>query len=167
MATPGARRFSRRIWCEGDARNLEFVCECRATALARDFKEGEQFLELAFLDLSERAAVDARNARGAANNFAHHAAALHDADCAKSFMANTDVASGHDEVVDVPRVEAAVGQSVAIVAINTSSVNGDGYKGLFGKLGSMLLLRIVKVDGPSTRYATIGEIVLRDDIFLG
>ena len=112
---------------------------------------------------------------GLADDFAHHADGAHDADGTEGFVGDRDVAAGEEEVVDVLGVEQAVGQRVAVAAIDGVDLLAAGVgvaergardERIVGELLGVLLLGVVEVDVPGGGHAAVIEVAAGDDVFL-
>ena len=82
-------------------------------------------------------------------------------------MRHTDVATGHEQIFNVARIEAAVGHRITIGTIDSSVMNSKGNEWIFRKLFRVLLFGIMEINGPSARDAAVRVVSFGHDIVLG
>ncbi len=70
------------------------------------------------VDIPRRAALGHADRRRLADHLADHPTGAHHPDGAQRLVGDADAATGHEQVVDVARVEAAVGHRVAVLAVD-------------------------------------------------
>ena len=87
----------------------------RWLSFAKPSTFGHQFfqvLQMAFIDTA-RAAISTLADRSSHTYYlTHHACRAHHAHRAESYMRNRDIASGHEEIPDIARIEAAIGNCI-------------------------------------------------------
>ena len=82
-------------------------------------------------------------------------------------MRHADAAPRHEEVLDIARVEAAIGHGVTVTTIDSFAVHGLGNKWIVRIFLGVLFLGIMQIDTPGAGHATIREIFLRHDVLFG
>ena len=96
-----------------------------------------------------------------ADGVADDGAGEHDAGVRQREMGGRDVAAGHQQVGDVPRVEAAVGDRVGEAVVLVAARDADGGAAVEEAVG------VVVVHRPAAVGHAVGEELLRDDVVLG
>lgn len=116
-----------------------------------------RLLKMLGIGLARRALVESAQCGGAADTDAHHANGLHHANGAERIAVDADVAPRHEQVIDIARVKAAVGNGIADALIDTVTEDRFGDERMFWIRLAVAFLGNVKVDRPSRQHAAIGE----------
>ena len=106
---------------------------------------------MGFVNAARQTAVVPAHARGHAHHFAHHARGAHHARRAERDVRDGDVASRHEEVRHIPRVEAAVRDRIGIVAV----VRADRAERLAVVVLRVARHRVVEIDRPCRAARTV------------
>ena len=85
---------------------------------------------------------------GLAYYFAHHSTGFHNADWAQARLGDADIASGHEEVVDVSTIKATVRSPVETTVAVVLAAGVVGNKFIILKSLLVRFFREVKVDVP-------------------
>ena len=83
-----------------------------------------QFVQMSGVDVSRKSFVAGTQAGGKTHNLAHHSGGTHHAHGSQADVGYADVATSHEEVVYVARVEASVGHGIGVGL----SVGTDGFE---------------------------------------
>lgn len=81
-------------------------------------------------------------------------------------MRYADTSPRHKQIVDVARVETAIGNWVTILAINATIMYCDRDEWIVWVFDRILVLGIVQIDRPGAWDAAIGKFLLLDDVIL-
>ena len=77
-----------------------------------------------------------------ADDFSFHAASAHHASCSQCYMGDTDIASGHEKVFYIARIQASVRH---IVGLTEYLMVGIGLESATGKLSLIHRVGIMEV----------------------
>lgn len=114
LVTCGCRLWLRLAVCGPVAAEVVELVVLQAAPSHAFLHHGLQLVEVVGVDLARQRSVACADAGGHAHYLAHHARGAHHAHGAQSDVGDADVAARHEEVVDVARVEAAVGYGVGV-----------------------------------------------------
>ena len=125
-----------------------------------------KFAEMPLVNGARGGVVFRAQAGGHADDLAHGAAGAHHAHRAERIVGDADVAPGHEEVGDVARVEAAIGNPKRTVGHGCGKLDvvGDGDEGIPLEALVIFRIRAVQVIVPARGSASVGKlaVVLRD-----
>ena len=147
--------------------DLERRFEAGAAGAAGELEEAVELAPVFRIHLAGGGAALDGDGGGFADDFAHHADGFHDADGTEGLVGDADIAAGHEEILDVDRVEAAVGNRVAEIAVDAAVVLGDSDKGVVGEFGGVFFAREVEVDAPGAGDAAVGKLAFGDEVLVG
>ena len=124
-----------------------------------------EFIEVLFVDVPRVGVVLLAQARCPAEHFAHQPAGGHHADRAQCLVCYADIAAGHHQVGNVPRVEAAIGDRIGVFL--EAGEFGVGDERIPVPAGSVLGIGIMEVDRPGGGHAAVGELAAFQHVVLG
>ena len=137
-----------------------------ASGFARQLDQFDQVIQMIVVNIAWQTIIKNTNRRGLSHDFTHHAACLHHANGTQCFVCDADATTRHEKVVNVSTVETSIGNRIAVHAINSAVVDGDRNERVFGKLLRVLLLRIMQINRPSTRYESVRKVSFGNDVVL-
>ncbi len=127
----------------------------------------QQFLELVevlLIDAARHRVVFDAQVRRPSDDLAHQPASGHHADRAQRLLRDADVASGHEQVRHVPRVQDAVGDEIRRLE---AVVLGHRDERIVRCGLDVARVGHVQVDGPGGRHAGVGERTLGENVLAG
>ena len=81
-------------------------------------------------------------------------------------MGHADIAPRHEKVLNVARVETSVGDRITVRSIDPPIMLCDRDKWIVRKLFGVLLLRVMQINTPCTRYAAVWKLSLVHNVIL-
>ena len=115
--------------------------------------ESLQLVEMVGVDLARQGLMLGAETCGHTHDLAHHARGAHYAHCPQTDVCYADVAPSHEEVVDVARIEAAIGYGVGV----HGAVRAYRLELLAREVFRVLGVGIVQVDAPCGGERCVGD----------